>query len=83
MLACGLAGHLPLFNKGDLKLHSQTASLVPVQGIKSSGKVVYFTATFPYLVLVVLLIRALTLEGAIMGIKFYLIPEWSRLKDIK
>jgi len=54
-----------------------------IKGIKSSGKVVYFTATFPYLILLVLLIRALTLEGAIIGITFYLVPEWSRLADIK
>ena len=54
-----------------------------MQGIKSSGKVVYVTATFPYLVLIVLLIRAVTLDGASLGIKFYLIPEWSRLADIK
>ena len=34
-----------------------------IKGIKSSGKVVYFTATFPYFVLVILLIKAATLPG--------------------
>ena len=34
-----------------------------IKGIKSSGKVVYFTATFPYFVLLILLIKAATLEG--------------------
>merc|ERR1712223_367161 len=54
-----------------------------IKGIQSSGKVVYFTATFPYVVLVILLIKAATLPGAIDGIKFYVVPDLSRLSDIK
>ena len=54
-----------------------------IKGIKSSGRVVYFTATFPYVILVILLIRAVTLDGAYDGIKFYMVPDWTRLSDIK
>ncbi|XP_071149159.1 sodium- and chloride-dependent glycine transporter 1-like [Mytilus edulis] len=46
-------------------------------------EVVYFTATFPYVILLILLIRGATLDGAIDGVKYFLIPEWSKLSDLK
>ena len=49
------------------------------KGVKSSGKVSYFLALFPYAVLITLLIRALTLEGAWNGIKFFITPDFSKL----
>lgn len=47
----------------------------------SLSQVVYFTALFPYVMLVVLLVRGLTLPGAKDGIVFYLYPDPSRLLD--
>ncbi|XP_074527607.1 sodium- and chloride-dependent betaine transporter-like [Halichoeres trimaculatus] len=51
------------------------------KGIKSTGKAAYFTATFPYVMLLVLLVRGVTLPGATKGIIYYLYPDISRLSD--
>lgn len=53
-----------------------------MKGVKSSGKVVYVTATAPYIFLIAILVYGCTLPGAIEGIKFFFIPEWEKLKDI-
>uniref|UniRef100_A0A3B3DX89 Transporter n=1 Tax=Oryzias melastigma TaxID=30732 RepID=A0A3B3DX89_ORYME len=55
-----------------LLLSSLFVAAALIRGIKSSGKVVYFTATFPYVVILILLIRGVTLEGARDGIEFYI-----------
>ncbi|XP_034389402.1 sodium- and chloride-dependent neutral and basic amino acid transporter B(0+) [Cyclopterus lumpus] len=55
-----------------LLLSSIIIAAALIRGIKSSGKVVYFTATFPYVVILILLIRGVTLEGARDGIEFYI-----------
>jgi len=53
-----------------------------IKGIKSSGKVVYFTATFPYVILIILFFKGISLEGAEMGLEFYTVPDWDKLKDV-
>ncbi|XP_075875949.1 sodium- and chloride-dependent GABA transporter 3-like [Nelusetta ayraudi] len=53
------------------------------KSVRSSGKVAYFTATFPYVTLLILLIRGVTLPGAGQGIYYYLYPNISRLANIE
>ncbi|XP_065293920.1 sodium-dependent proline transporter-like isoform X1 [Dermacentor albipictus] len=50
-----------------------------LKGIKTSGKIVYFTAPAPYFILTVLLIRGLTLPGAGTGIRYLFIPDWEKV----
>ena len=52
------------------------------KGPISAGKVVYVTATMPYVLLTILLIRGLTLDGAIDGIILFLKPDFSKLAEI-
>uniref|UniRef100_A0A8C7D011 Solute carrier family 6 member 18 n=1 Tax=Oncorhynchus kisutch TaxID=8019 RepID=A0A8C7D011_ONCKI len=52
-----------------------------VRGIKTIGKAVYFTATFPYLVLTIFLVRALTLPGSSEGLIYLFTPDWEILKN--
>lgn len=62
-------GRRPL--KGEQGSRTSLSTLAP--------QIVYFTATFPYVVLVVLLVRGVLLPGALDGIIYYLKPDWSKL----
>lgn len=54
-----------------------------MKGVKSSGKVVYFTATFPYVILIALLVRGCTLDGAADGLYYLFVPDWEKLLTLK
>lgn len=51
------------------------------KGIQSSGKAVYVTSTFPYLVLTILLSVGLSKPGSGDGIMYFVTPKWEKLKD--
>ncbi|XP_042223468.1 sodium- and chloride-dependent GABA transporter 1-like isoform X2 [Homarus americanus] len=57
--------------------------LTVFKGINVFGKVVWFTAIFPFIMLFTLLIRGLTLPGAWDGIYFYIWPNFEKLKELK
>ncbi|KAM3873378.1 sodium-dependent neutral amino acid transporter B(0)AT3-like [Diretmus argenteus] len=54
-----------------------------IRGIETIGKAIYVTVTFPYLVLTIFLIRALTLPGATDGLAYLFTPNWETLKNPK
>jgi len=53
------------------------------KGIKLTGKVVYFTAIFPYVMIFIVLAQGVTLEGSKLGIDFFINPKWELLKTPK
>ncbi len=52
------------------------------KGIKWVSKIVLWTVPLPWLMLLVLTIRGLTLEGAVQGLEYYLEPNWAALKNV-
>ncbi|BFZ19809.1 hypothetical protein BsWGS_22848 [Bradybaena similaris] len=74
---------------GSLQMHIALALLAAwilvclclIKGVKSVGKVVYFTALMPYVLLTIFLIRGSMLPGAIDGIIFYVKPDFEKLMN--
>ncbi|XP_055383393.1 sodium-dependent nutrient amino acid transporter 1 [Condylostylus longicornis] len=56
---------------------------VIIKGIQSSGKAAYFLGVFPYVTMIVLLIRSLTLPGALNGVWYFFRPQWKELLNPK
>ncbi|XP_049624987.1 inactive sodium-dependent neutral amino acid transporter B(0)AT3 [Suncus etruscus] len=55
--------------------------LCVIRGIESTGKAIYFTALFPYLVLTIFLVRGLTLPGATDGLVYLFTPNMQILRN--
>lgn len=66
---------------GDKKTNTWTGS--GWQPMFVSVQVVYFTALFPYVILIALLINNVQLPGALNGIKFFIVPEWGKLLSVE
>ncbi|XP_067951409.1 sodium- and chloride-dependent betaine transporter-like [Watersipora subatra] len=52
-----------------------------LKGIKTSGKVVYVTATAPYILITILMVQGATREGSLDGVIYYIKPTFARLGD--
>ncbi|XP_038212075.1 sodium-dependent nutrient amino acid transporter 1-like [Zerene cesonia] len=57
--------------------------VIVARGVKSTGKAAYFLALFPYVVMIILLIRAVTLPGAANGILFFVTPQWEKILEVR
>ncbi len=53
------------------------------KGPETVGKVVYATVLIPWFILIVLVVRGITLEGAGTGLAYYLMPVFSKLLNGK
>jgi len=49
------------------------------KGVNLVGKIVWITVPLPWLMLLILAVRGLTLEGSVQGLAYYLTPTWSEL----
>ncbi|XP_076362609.1 sodium- and chloride-dependent GABA transporter 1-like isoform X2 [Tachypleus tridentatus] len=49
------------------------------RGLHQSGKIIWFTAIFPYVLMVVLFGRGISLDGASKGLLYYVKPDFEKL----
>ncbi|KAL6488168.1 hypothetical protein MHYP_G00019090 [Metynnis hypsauchen] len=68
-------GQFNLVITGCLAIAWIIVCLAMYKGIKSTGKVMYFSSVFPYVVLLCFLVRGLMLDGASEGITYMLYPK--------
>ena len=73
-------------SSGKVELRVEARFILPPSYTILFLKVVYFTATVPYLILLTLLVMSVTLPGAANGIHYLLVPTagtWSKLMDFQ
>lgn len=76
-------GELNLIITGCLLVAWVIVCLAMYKGIKSTGKVMYFSSVFPYVVLLCFLVRGVTLDGASEGIRFMFYPRLEIWADVQ
>lgn len=72
-IECGGGNKLDPF----LHLSRPTSHISFSLPLSAPSQIVYFTATFPYVILLCLFFRAVTLEGAGDGLRFLFLPDSS------
>ena len=61
---------------GTLLLGWVIVYIIVCRGLHQSGYIVWVTAVSPYIIMTILLVRALTLDGSTTGIKAYVNVDW-------
>jgi len=75
----GVLGGLQWALVGFLALTWIVLFFLVFRGALHIGKIVFWTVTIPWALLIIILIRGLTLPGAIEGLNYYLTPDFAAL----
>ena len=78
----GVLGGLQWPIVGALALVWVVLFFIMFKGARVIGKVAVWTVTIPWALLVILMIRGLTLPGAIDGLNYYLTPDFAKLANV-